>query len=215
MEKTFAEKARILADWIVYLRNAWKVHPSYDGNDANPYVRAVCEVEETLSYTITQLNDAFGQLHRLEKAAGKLAPLADFSIQPIRPDDPLHEFMALDYWSIPTPQRKNYLKREAFRRNYPALAPLLTHARRVNAKPAGKHPDTGKKSSKKEIFMRWSRDHKPDLCKKAANLLVCLEDIWDVALGKLSLEEVESLGIMGMQLDLFTDSKPKKGTNRL
>lgn len=210
---SFLEKAERIARWHVRLGEAWAKHPCFDGNLRNPHVRAVCRVAGTTSCTYTSLDDAWRQISRLEKTCGKLAEEADFAVEPILSDDPWHPYMALDEWYIPTRARVQYRCRQQFKKQFPKLAPLLNHARRVLAAHRTAHPATGRKEAKKLTFANWCKDHKPELVKLAAQTyLVSLTDIFELAEGKLSIEEVQELG--GYHWPLLID-QPKRTAKQL
>lgn len=202
------EKAGRIARWHRRLAEAWAVHPCFDDNRKNPHVRAVCRVNGTESYTITQLDDSWRQISRMEKHCGKLADAADFAVEPILPDDPWHPYMAVDCWDIPTRARIQYRCRQQFKSQFPKLGPLLNLARRILGTHRTADPETKKKITKRLDFKQKAVELYRPLVKLAAQTyLVALDDIFDLAEGKLNIEEVQKLG--GYQFPLFDDWKDK------
>jgi len=181
---------------------AWRAHPGYDGNDGDPMVRAVCHHEpgphgRTMSYTIGQLGDAPFCFRRIEKR--HIMGEYSFCVEPIKPDDPLDEFCLLDCWDLPNKAGFNYQNRAEFKRRWPTLRRAMNLARTAHRIPAPRDPVTRRVvGSKRDQFCEWLQREGLDV--EAQRQGVTPEEIWCIAIGKLSPADAGAYRQLEMQL---------------
>src|SRR5262245_39644159 len=174
---------------------AWRAHSLYDGDDRHPQARAVCRTREpeTVSWSIDCLISCYAHLARMNRQR-ILAKEVEFTVEPIHPDDLVHPYRVLDYWRFPTKAGAKYAAKALFRELFPKLRPALTQACKLIREPAWLDPVTKYRQPKDRSFRLWMM-REPRLARAAADMLVAPADIWEVANGKLSIEEVDKLGI--------------------
>lgn len=187
-----------LADDLV---NAWRVHPNYNGDDDDPWVRLVVEHDEgpngnTWSITFCNVSDVAALIRRIERIG--IDGAYRFLIEPIESTDVYSEMYACHWWDFPNRAGFLYRARAIFKDRFPKARTILNKARRSWRQRLRDPSGVQRYESKRERFENLATREGWTTVLKGYGL--SLSDVWAVATNDATPADVEAMGHRQLEL---------------